>query len=721
LKEVIRVRGEQYILATSSLADGRTQVLKHDDTFGVFDRYGDVHLIGMGEQGLFHQGTRFLSRFSLALGEVRPLLLNSTVREDNTLFTADLTNPDDYIGGDTPAEKDTVHLSRTKFIWKSTCYERLIFRNYSAAPINVSLIVEFDADFSDIFEVRGEVRKKRGQRLDPIVEQAAVVIPYVGLDEVTRRTRLEFVPRPRDLTGSSAVFRVSLEAKERATIVIAISCQIGNAIPERLSYDDALKESEKRLNAAQSHYAHIYTSNEQFNDWSNSSASDLRMMVTDTPRGIYPYAGVPWFSTAFGRDGIITALECLWINPGLARGVLAYLAANQAKEVIPEQDAEPGKILHETRGGEMAALREIPFGSYYGSVDATPLFVLLAGAYYQRTADRDFIGTIWPNVESALDWIDNYGDLDHDGFIEYARRSPTGLANQGWKDSHDSVFHSDGNIPEGPVALCEVQAYVYAAKRAAAQLASMLGFTERASQLFRQAQNLQHHFEEAFWIEEMSTYALALDGSKRPCEVKSSNAGHALFGGIASPEHARRTANTLMAEDSFSGWGIQTLSSSEVRFNPMSYHNGSIWPHDNALIAYGLAKYGLNEFAATILTAQFDASLYMDLHRMPELFCGFPRLPKQGPTRYPVANAPQSWAAASMYLLLQASLGLSIDAPNSQIRFSHPVLPESIPEIRVSNLRISDALIDLRILRHPNDVGVIVEKREGAIDVIVAK
>ena len=721
MREVIRVRGEQYILATSPLADGRTRVLKHDDTFGVFDRYGDIHPIGMGEQGIFHHGTRFLSRLSLALGSVRPLLLSSTVREDNTLFTADLTNPDDYIGGDEAAQKNALHLSRTKFIWKSTCYERLILRNYSQSRLDVSLNVEFDADYHDIFEVRGETRKKRGQQLEPIVEESAVTISYLGLDEVTRCTRLEFLPRPKELSGSNAVFKISLAAKERATVVIAISCQIGSAIPQKLSYDDALKESEKRLKAAHSHYAHIHTSNEQFNDWSNGSASDLMMLVTDTPQGIYPYAGIPWFSSAFGRDGIITALQCLWINPGLARGVLAYLAANQAKKVAPEQDAEPGKILHETRGGEMAALGEIPFGSYYGSVDSTPLFVMLAGAYYERTADRNFIETIWPNVESALDWIDNYGDIDQDGFVEYARRSSNGLVNQGWKDSHDSVFHADGTIPEGPTALCEVQGYVYAAKRAAAMLANLLGFTERASQLFRQAQILQDLFEQAFWIEEMSTYALALDGAKRPCKVRSSNAGHALFTGIASEEHARRVATTLMSEDSFSGWGIQTLSALEVRFNPMSYHNGSIWPHDNALISYGLAKYGHKEFAAKILTAQFDASLYMDLHRMPELFCGFPRIPNQGPIQYPVANAPQSWSAASVFMLVQASLGLSIDAPRSQIRLSHPQLPESLTEIQVSNLKVGDALVNLRIMRHPNDVSVIVEEREGNVEVIVTK
>ncbi len=411
----------------------------------------------------------------------------------------------------------------------------------------------------------------------------------------------------------------------------------------------------------------------------------------------------------------------LWVNPSLARGVLAYAAATQATERIPAQDAKLGKIMHETRQGEMAALGEIPFGRYYGSVDTTPLFVMLAEAYYDCTGDREFIATLWPHLERALDWIDHHGDVDGDGFVEYARQTSSGLVQQGWKDSHDSVFHADGTLAEGPIALCEVQGYVYAAKRGAAVLAELLGHRARAEALQQQAQALQAHFEEAFWCEELGTYALALDGHKEPCCVRSSNAGHALFAGIASAARAQRVADTLLAEDMFSGWGIRTLAVSERRYNPMSYHNGSVWPHDNALIAAGLARYGFTEMALKVLTGLFYASIFLDLHRLPELFCGFARRPSEGPTLYPVACAPQAWASASVFYLLQACLGLSFRHPSPQLRFLAPLLPDFLQDVRITNLRAGAACVDLVLQRHPQDVGLHVERREGEVEIITVK
>jgi len=449
--------------------------------------------------------------------------------------------------------------------------------------------------------------------------------------------------------------------------------------------------------------------------------SDLHMLTTELPTGPYPYAGVPWFNTPFGRDGIITALESLWLRPQLARGVLAYLAASQATEVIPEQDAEPGKIVHEVRHGEMAALKEMPFGRYYGSVDATPLFVCLAGAYYERTGDRAWVESLWPNVEAALRWIDRFGDRDGDGFVEYHRQSADGLVHQGWKDSDDAVFHADGSPARGPIALCEVQGYVYAARRAGAALAAALGQTERARQLTGQADELRENFERAFWCEELSTYALALDGDKQPCRLRASNAGHCLFAGIASPQRAPRVARTLLSPASFSGWGVRTLAASERRYNPMSYHNGSVWPHDNALIAQGLARYGLAEQVLQIWTGLFEAAMYLDLHRMPELFCGFPQDPGEGPVPYPVACAPQAWSAASVFLLLQASLGLQINAPEARVCFTRPQLPASLGELRIHNLEVAGATVDLLLVRHEHDVGVNVLRREGDIQIFVVQ
>ncbi|HEY2988994.1 MAG TPA: amylo-alpha-1,6-glucosidase [Candidatus Binatia bacterium] len=722
MDDIIKVEDQFYILATTAAAEDRVRVLKHGETFAVFDRYGDIRPVGLGEEGIYHEGTRFLSRLELRLGNTRPLLLSSTVRDDNTLLAVDLTNPDVKIGEQIVVPRGTLHLFRSKFLWQAACYERIKILNHGLVPVQISLSLSFGADFDDIFEVRGLNRPKKGRYLDDHIEKESVVLSYQGLDGVIRRAWLECSPRPNEISRSYVNFLLFVNPKDETTIFATVSCQSGNGRLPVISYDQALPEAEqafhspKRIDACG-----IYTSNDQFNDWLNRSVADLRMMVTDTEKGPFPYAGVPWFSTVFGRDGIITALEFLWIDPSIAKGVLAYLAAYQAQEVVPEQDAEPGKILHETRRGEMAALKEVPFGLYYGSVDSTPLFIMLAGAYYERTGDRDFIESIWPNILRALTWIDEYGDMDRDGFVEYLKHSSKGLIHQGWKDSKDSVFHADGTLAEGPLALCEVQGYVYAAKQHAAQLADLLGETKKAAELWRDADGLEERFDKAFWSQELSTYVLALDGKKRPCRVRSSNAGHCLFTGIAAPQRARLTADTLLGEDSFSGWGIRTVAASEARYNPMSYHNGSVWPHDNALTAYGFAQYGFKNAAIKLLSGLFDASLFLDLRRMPELFCGFSRRPGEGPTLYPVACAPQSWAAASVFLLLQACLGLSIKAPVRQIHVSHPVLPEFLREVQIKNLRVGESSVDLVFQRHEDDVGINILKKEGDVKILLVK
>ena len=721
MEDVIRVQDHYYILATASRTDERTRVLKDGETFAVCDPHGDILPFGMGEQGLYHEGTRYLSRLELRLGQVRPLLLSSTVRENNDLFPVDLTNPDLELEDGVMLPRGLLHVFRSKLLWEGRCFEHLRLSNHGLQPIRVTLVLRFEADYADIFEVRGTRRAARGLMLEPeVAADGSVALRYHGLDGVLRQTRLLFSPRPTEVSGSGARFELRLPSQESEAIDVTIVCEGTDARPA-VSYPEALATVTRTPADWRAALCRIETSNASFNNWLNRSLADLHMMISETPHGPYPYAGVPWFSTPFGRDGILTALEMLVIDPRVAKGVLTYLAAHQATEVVPEQDAEPGKILHETRGGEMAALGEIPFGCYYGSVDSTPLFVMLAGAYYRRTGDLDHIRTLWPHVEAALRWTETYGDPDGDGFVEYARRTPRGLAQQGWKDSQDSVFHADGELADGPIALCEVQGYVFAARQAAADMAEALGDLARAQELRQKAEVLRGRFEDAFWSEDLSTYALALDGNKRPCRVRTSNAGHCLFSGIADLERARRAALTLLSPESFSGWGIRTVAANERRYNPMSYHNGSVWPHDNAVIAAGFAQYGLGEMALRTMTGLFDSSQFVEMQRLPELFCGFKRRPGEGPTLYPVACAPQSWAAAAVFLLLQSALGLHVDAPHHRVVFTRPLLPAYLERVSMTNLTVGNAKVDLVLQRHADDVGLTVARRQGRVEVVTLK
>jgi glycogen debranching enzyme len=706
-----------YIQAPSPLADEQARVLKHGDTFAVFDHYGDVKPGGLGEEGLYHGGTRHLSCFLLLLDRHRPLFLSSTVKEDNDHLTVDLTNPDLFDGDRVAVPRGTLHIFRSKFLWGAACHERIRLRNFGLAAVDIGFSIHFRSDFADIFEVRGVHRTRRGRSLGGAVERSAVVLAYEGVDGLRRATRLAFDPPPDAFLSTEAFFRAALPPRGEAAFDVVVSCEHGHVTPAVPGYDAAHARAAQALAEARRSACVVQTSDAQFNDWVNRAAADLYMMTTAAPTGPYPYAGVPWFSTPFGRDGIITALECLWLDPALARGVLAFLADTQAREGNPDRDAEPGKILHEARDGEMAAAGEVPFGRYYGSVDATPLFVWLAGAYYRRTADREFAASLWPNVERALQWIDTFGDRDGDGLVEYLRNSPNGLVQQGWKDSHDSVFHADGTLARGPIALCEVQGYVYAARQAAADLAEALGERARAQDLRRRAAALRERFEQVFWCEELGTYALALDGAKKPCRVRTSNPGHCLWAGIADAGRGRRCGTGLLSEALFTGWGVRTLAQGEARYNPMAYHNGSVWPHDSALAAAGLARYGLRAEALHVLHALFDVSRWADLHRLPELFCGFCRRAGEGPTRYPVACAPQAWAAAAVFLLLQTCLGLSVRAEPAEVCFTAPLLPEFLREVSVSNLRVGGATADVRLCSEGDGVRLEILRREGELEV----
>jgi glycogen debranching enzyme len=717
LEEVILHEGRAYVLATSSLADDRVQILKAGNEFMVVDRRGDIQDLDHSPQGLYFGDTRFLSEFVIRLGAARPLLLSSRITKSNTALIVDMTNSSLPTGEGYATKQDTIHLERTKVLLAGCSYEQIKITNFGDGAALVGLVLDFAADFADIFEVRGQTREKRGQLLEPLCHDDCVVLAYIGLDDLRRETRLRFSPRPKSLTAGRAVFQLDIARKETETLEIVIHCCQERAETQILTTSEALRSMAQQAEEAREQECRIETSNEQFNKWLERSSADLWMLTTPTEHGLFPYAGTPWFSTPFGRDSIITALQTLLFNPSLARGVLSYLAAYQAEEEDAERDAEPGKILHESRTGEMARLGEVPFRQYYGSVDSTPLFVMLAGAYFKATADKEFLHDIWPNVERALRWMETYGDPDNDGFIEYQRRTPRGIRNQAWKDSHDSVFHADGTLAEGAVAAAEVQSYAFSAWRQGALLARRFGNKDAAQEWEARAQRIADQFHQAFWCDSLGTYAIALDGGKRPCCVRSSNAGQCLFTGLVTEARAKRVAKALLEPDMFSGWGIRTIGEREKRYNPMSYHNGAVWPHDNSLIAAGLARYGLKSDAMALMTGLFRASEYFDLRRLPELFCGFPANEGNGPTIYPVACVPQAWAAGSPFLLLRACLGIQIDASKAQIHLHRPLLPEYLQEVVLKRLRVGPHQLDLRFQRYPNTVGVDVTRREGPVTV----
>jgi glycogen debranching enzyme len=706
-----------YIGATGQPATRPARVLKYGDTFVVLDSRGDIAAASGGSAGLFHLDTRYLSRLEVLVNEIHPLLLGSNLRDDNSAFFVDLTNPDLYADQRLLLEKDIVHVLRTIFLWRGTAYQRLAVRNYGDRAVDLQLSMLFENDFADLFEVRGAHRDRRGTATAKLHGDDQVLLVYQGLDRKTRRTALTFDPPPERLTTNTAVYHLHLPPGAMQPLFLTVSCDA--AEPRPLPFMRGLIAARREMREQTRERTSVETSNDRFNEILCRSAADLAMLMTDTPQGRYPYAGIPWFSTTFGRDGLITALQMLWWSPEVARGVLRRLAAYQAKSYDPLADAEPGKILHEMRGGEMAALREVPFGLYYGSVDSTPLFVLLAGLYVERTGDVETLATLWPSVVAALGWIDGPGDPDSDGFVEYARANDQGLVNQGWKDSHDAIFHADGSLAEGPIALAEVQGYVYAAKRMAARCARRLGREADAEKLDAEASRLAARFESAFWCPEIETYALALDGEKKPCRVRTSNAGQVLFTGIASAERAALVAKGLLQTRFFSGWGIRTVARGEARYNPMSYHNGSIWPHDNALIALGLARYDHKQSVETLFDGMFNTAAYMEYRRLPELFCGFRRQHGQGPTLYPVACSPQAWASATPFTLLEASLGLQFDPFKGEIRLCNPRLPAFLDEVVLRDLRLGSSSVDLRVRRHNNTVSLDTPRANGDIRVSI--
>jgi len=670
-------------------------VLKDGDSFLVANSLGNVV---SSSEGFFIQDTRILSTYQLLLGDQEPALLSAAVTQDNVLFVAHMTNRALSAIGDMGAPEGLIHLTRSRFLCKERVFERITCVNYGSGSARLPLRFRLAADFVDMFEVRGSKRSARGRLFESETGDWGYGFRYEGLDAVVRTSSVLFSRTPRFLESGLLELVVALEPGGSDELYIEIGAT-PEGTPTRERYRDEASTARRRMRRRQRRGARVASGGPLFDQWMRRSRSDLALLTSELETGPYPYAGIPWFSTPFGRDAVVTALQTLWLDPALAKGVLSFLAKHQAQEDSPFLDAAPGKILHETRKGEMSALKELPFGLYYGGVDTTPLFIALAGAYLRRTGDVATIRSLWPALLAAIQWIERVCDSDPNGFLAYARASDRGLANQGWKDSGDSVFHADGRLAQGPIALVEVQGYVYAALRTMAALGEMADQGEpwdsnAAVRWNRRADELRTAVEKLFWMEDAGYYGLAVDGAGELCAVRTSNAGHLLFVGLPSAERAASVAEKLMSPAFFSGWGVRTVARGEARFNPISYHNGSVWPHDSALCAYGMARQGVRGAANLLLRGAFEAAVHFDM-RVPELFCGFSRTQGAPPVAYPIACLPQAWAAGSGLMLLQACLGVEIDGGSHTIHVHRPELPQGIQDVAITGLAVGEHRVDL--------------------------
>lgn len=705
--------GTADVQPAATAASFTTHVLKDGDSFLVANAYGDIE----GESdGLFHDDTRLLSKARLSIAGVRPEMLSATVTRDNVFFVAHLTNhPLPPLGVD-PVPSGLLHVVRTRFLSGNRLYERLRFHNYGRGPMRVPLRFDYAADFRDMFEVRGCVRATRGELLPVEVGRDQLAFAYRGLDGRMRHSVVSFSRAPVAIDVDGARFELLLEAGASDDLFIEVGLAAQD-VPSRERYRAAAAHARRRMRSRARRGARVASGGPLFGDWMGRSRADLALLTSDLPTGPYPYAGIPWFSTPFGRDAVVTSLQVLWLDPGLARGVLAFLAEHQAHEASAFMDSAPGKIMHETRKGEMAALRELPFGLYYGGVDTTPLFVMLAGAYARRTGDMAFIERLWPALRAAMAWIERTCDANPDGFLDYARGADSGLANQGWKDSSDSVFHADGRIPDGPIALVEVQGYVFAALQAMSALARLRGEAEPAARWRQRARALQSAVEARFWMPDAGFYGIAIDGRGELCRVRASNPGHLLYTGLPAPGRAAQVAATLLSPAFATGWGIRTLAEGEARYNPMSYHNGSVWPHDTALCAAGIARSGDREGALRLFRAMFDTASHFEM-RLPELFCGFARKHGNMPVSYPVACLPQAWAAGAAFMLLQACLGVEVDGRTGEIRVHRPRLPLGVDRVSVRGLAVGEHQVDLVFQRAGAQVVAFTEGEDaGAVPI----
>ncbi|MGH9533869.1 MAG: amylo-alpha-1,6-glucosidase [Terriglobales bacterium] len=698
-----------------SLLDGKT--------FSATTVSGDIAPANASDVGLFHRDTRFLSYLELLVDGHRTVVLSSGTQ--GNLYAQIELATSTLVRRDGGAPENNLHVRREQ-VMASHFYERVTAENFNLQPVEITLEWRFDADFADVFQVRGMRIPAQGRQREPTVTADGVVFAYDGQDRIHRRTVLRFDPPPAAPEAHRARFHLRLNPRERRVILLTVTPETeGDPIQAAVGFSPALEDQRRRLAAFCRESTRIESSDDLFDACMETAVNDFFALripfaarahpamggtgAEASPRGDTTLgrsregeiiaAGIPWFATVFGRDSLIAAYQSLLLRPQLAEATLRFLARWQGRTVNDWRDEQPGKILHEFREGELTRGGEVPHAPYYGSVDSTPLFLIVLGETFQWTGDRELLEELLPAARAALGWIEQYGDLDGDGFVEYLRRSPGGLDNQGWKDSHDSNLHRDGRPEPPPIALCEVQGYCYDARYRLSRLLRLLGDAATAERVRREATDLAHRFERAFWLPRQGYYAMSLDGEKRPQEVISSNAGHLLWSRIIGQDRARLVASRLLRAEMFTGWGIRTLAADEPTYNPLSYHRGSVWPHDNSLIGLGLAFYEQKAALVRIFTGLFQAARHFRDTRLPELFVGAQRREFDTPVHYPVSCSPQAWASGAMFLLLTALLGLRPDAGKKELRVVNPVLPEWLDWLRLRNMRIGQSVVSLEFTR----------------------
>ena len=695
------------------------QVIKDDRTFLVTDRYGNLPEGNTAALGLYHRDTRFLSGLDLVVEGLEPILLHSST-ERNYSQIVEMTYPFEAIDREGVHRKENVSIQRYRILAEGSLHERIRVRNFGTKARRLKMTVDFDADFRDIFEIRGLVRERRGQVQPPKVDRSTVVLAYRGLDGDVRSTTIRFSPAPDRLDASRAEFVVACEPGQDEEVVVEIVPEVGGATTARVTLQQAEDRLTREYTRWRKRCTRLRSSNVPLSQFLDRAILDLRMLTAHDDGGAeYLDAGVPWYSALFGRDALLTSYQALGVNPELAWTTLRGLAALQGKESDDWREEEPGKILHEVRVGELARAGEIPHTPYYGSVDATPLWLVLLHGAYRWTGDLDAVRELWPNALVALRWIDEHGDLDGDGYVEYRRRSPRGLDNQGWKDSGDAIVHPDGTLASPPIALVEVQGYVYHAKRSAARLAADLGERDVAERLEREAADLRARFNRDFWMEQQGYYALALDGDKRPVETITSNPGHGLWSRIVDEDKAARVVRRLLSPSLSSGWGIRTLAAKQAPYDPIGYHTGTVWPHDNALIAHGMRGYGFDREARTVLDGLAAAGAFFPYARFPELFCGFSSEEVPVPVQYPVACRPQAWASGAPLLMVRTYGGLSADAPQGVLYIDRPRLPAWLHRMEILGMNVGDTRLDLVFTNNEGVTATEVPRKEGDLEVLI--